>query len=83
MTRAFTMAAVLMAGFAMPALAADSVATNAFGEREARQHLVRMGFTNVSDLRRDAHGNWAGTAIKDGKAVPVAVGVKGAPPSTN
>ena len=83
MTRAFTLAAVLMAGFALPALAADTAPSNLFGEREARQHLLRIGYTNVSDLQKDAHGNWAGTAMKDGKTVPVAVGVRTQAPTTN
>ena len=83
MTRAFLLGAVLTAGFALPALAADTVTDNVFGAREARAHLLHIGYTNVSDLHKDAHGNWAGTAQKDGKTVPVAVGVRPVAPTTN
>lgn len=73
MIRAFTMAAVLVAGIAAPALAAGY----SFTQDQARQHLLHIGYTNVSQLQKDAHGNWSGTAVKDGKTVPVAVGIKG------
>lgn len=79
MIRAYTLAAVLVAGFALPALAASDT----FTEDNARQHLLRLGYTNVSQLQKDAHGNWAGTAVKDGKTIPVAVGVRQAAPTTN
>jgi putative membrane protein len=79
------LAAVLAAGLAVPAFAADTVANagNAFTQENARQHLQHLGYTNVSQLQKDAHGNWAGTAVKDGKTVPVSVGVKGGASSTN
>ena len=42
-----------------------------------------MGYTAVSELQKDGHGNWTGVAVnKDGKTVPVAIGVKG-PTNTN
>ena len=44
---------------------------------DARQHLMRQGYTNVSALVKDANGKWVGSGTKDGRAVPVAVGVKG------
>jgi putative membrane protein len=78
MIRTSVLAAVLAAGLALPALA-DSKANVVFTEDQARQHLLHIGYTNVSDLVKDTHGNWAGTASKDGKTVPVAVGVKGGP----
>jgi putative membrane protein len=85
MIRSYVLAAALAAGLAVPALAADNVANagNAFTQENARQHLLHLGYTNVSQLQKDAHGNWAGTAVKDGKTVPVAVGVKGGPTGTN
>ena len=87
MIRSKLLAAVLCAGLAVPALAADTTANatagQVFKQDQAREHLMRLGYTNVSDLQRDAHGNWAGTAFKDGKTVPVAVGVKPGATTTN
>jgi hypothetical protein len=82
MIRNSLLAAALVVGLAVPALAADS-AGHPFTQDQARQHLIHLGYTNVSQLERDAHGNWAGVAVKDGKTVPVAVGVKPAASSTN
>jgi hypothetical protein len=87
MIRAPLLAAALAIGLAVPAFAADTQANAAgqiFTRDNARQHLLHLGYTNVSELQRDSNGNWAGTALKDGKTVPVAVGVKGpATTSTN
>lgn len=80
MIRAHLLAAALAVGLAVPALAADDpseTARQVFTQDQARQHLMHLGYTNVSELQKDAHGNWAGTAMKDGKTVPVAVGLKG------
>jgi hypothetical protein len=73
MIRTTLLAAVLATGFALPALAADQ---HPFTQDQARQHLMHLGYTNVSQLQKDAHGNWTGTAVKDGKTVPVAVSLK-------
>ncbi len=90
MTRTLSLAAVLVAGLAFPAIA-ENTATEAapkasatesavvrspFTMENARQHLMRRGYTNVSPLERDANGNWIGTATKDGKRIAVAVDVK-------
>jgi len=90
MTRTLSLAAVLVAGLALPAIA-DNTATKTapqasatesaaigspFTMENARQHLMRQGYTNVSPLERDANGNWTGTATKDGKRIAVAVDVK-------
>jgi opacity protein-like surface antigen len=86
MIRSYLLAAALAAGLAFPAFAADTVANagNAFTQENARQHLLHLGYANVSQLQKDAHGNWAGTAInKDGKTVPVVVGVKGGATGAN
>ncbi len=72
MIRTSLLAAALAAGIAIPAFAADAT----FSEEEARQHLMHLGYTNVSQLQRDSHGNWTGTASKDGKTVPVSVKVR-------
>lgn len=73
MIRANLLALTFAVALAVPALAASG---HAFTAQQARQHLARLGYTNISDLQRDTHGNWAGIAFKDGRAVPVAVGVK-------
>jgi hypothetical protein len=77
MIRTFLLAAALAASLAFPALADTATKAGAtFGQDEARQHLIHLGYTNVSQLQKDAHGNWTGTAVKDGKTVPVTVSVK-------
>ena len=80
MIRKSLLAAALVAGVALPAFAAETVA---FTQDQARQHLIHLGYKNVSQLQKDANGNWAGTAVKDGKTLPVAVGVKPNATSTN
>ena len=91
MTRALSLAAVLIAGLALPAFAAETaekaateaeatqglVRQNIFTSDQARQHLMHLGYTNVSALEKDADGKWLGTATKDGKTVAVAVDIKG------
>ena len=34
---------------------------------DARKHLLQMGYTNVSELMKDAQGKWVSSATKDGK----------------
>lgn len=48
---------------------------------EARQHLVRQGYINVSELNLNEAGRWVGTAQKDGKTVVVAIDVRRTPPT--
>lgn len=57
--------------------AAGPAIENIFTSDQARQHLMRLGFTNVSALDKDADGKWVGTATKDGKTLAVAIDVKG------
>ena len=62
---------------AAPEAATDAgPAGNPFTMEDARKHLMQMGYTNVSELMKDAQGKWVGSATKDGKTVPVAVDVK-------
>jgi hypothetical protein len=62
---------------AVPALAAENgPPRNLFTMQDARNHLMHLGYTNVSELAKDASGKWIGSAVKDGKTVPVAVVVK-------
>ena len=51
-------------------------AGNPFTMEDARKHLMQQGYTNVSELVKDAQGKWVGSATKDGNTVPVAVDVK-------
>jgi hypothetical protein len=70
----------------VPALAAETPAQGtsestaqprmAFTMQDARKHLMHLGYTSVSDLRLDPSRKWIGSAVKDGKTVPVAVFVK-------
>jgi len=48
-----------------------------FTEKQARQHLVHLGYTDISQLTRDEKGVWHGSALKGGKTLAVAVDLKG------
>lgn len=50
---------------------------NSFTERQAREHIVKSGFTNVSALTKDRAGVWRGTAKKGGRTVHVGLDFKG------
>ena len=50
---------------------------NLFTEKQARTHLLRLGYAEVSGLTKDENGVWHGTASKDGQQRNVAVDVKG------
>ena len=50
-------------------------AGNPFTMEDARKHLMQQGYTNISELVKDAQGKWVGSATKEGKTVPVAVDV--------
>jgi hypothetical protein len=50
---------------------------NLFTEKQARNHLSRLGYTNISELTKDANGAWRGSANKNGKSMTVAIDVKG------
>ncbi len=42
-------------------------------EKQARDHLLGQGYTNISSLNKDESGKWVGTAQKDGKTNFVAI----------
>ena len=50
---------------------------NSFTEGEAKSRIEKMGFSNVSDLKKDDKGVWRGRAMKDGKSVDVSVDYQG------
>ena len=58
--------------------AALSASANA---EQARKLLQAQGYTNVSDLNRDASGRWTGTASKDGKTIFVAIALPAKTPA--
>jgi hypothetical protein len=92
MIRILSLATAIVAATALPALAVEATSKapaattetgraargNLFTEDQARVHLARLGYTNISGLAKDENGAWRGSAMKDGKSIAVAVDVKGA-----
>jgi putative membrane protein len=93
MIRALFLAAALAAGLVSPALAGDSpvkadtettagpATQNLFTSEQARQHLMHLGYTEVTSMTKDESGAWVGRATKDGKNFIVAVVIKGPAPT--
>jgi len=50
---------------------------NSFTEAEAKSRIEKMGFSNVSNLKKDDNGVWRGRATKDGKTVDVSLDYQG------
>jgi uncharacterized protein YdeI (BOF family) len=50
---------------------------NSFTEGEAKSRIEKMGFSNVSNLKKDENGVWRGRAIKDAQTVDVSVDYQG------
>ncbi|HME21493.1 MAG TPA: hypothetical protein VKI44_09155 [Acetobacteraceae bacterium] len=50
---------------------------NSFTQGEAKDRLQAHGYSNVSDLRKDANGVWRGQAEKGGQQVSVWLDYKG------
>ncbi len=50
---------------------------NSFTEAQARERIMKGGYSHVSALKKDSEGLWQGTAMKDGKTVRVALDYKG------
>ena len=75
---------VSASAFAEPATPVDASANAAqkaelaavSGAMEARQHLVRQGYVNVSELNKNEQGLWTGTAVKDGKTIFIAIDLR-------
>jgi len=80
MIRALSFAAALAVGASFPAFAAETGSAPAFKqlftEVQARQHLMHLGYSEVSELSTDEDGKWIGTATKDGQKRIVAVDIK-------
>ena len=50
---------------------------NSFTENQARNHISKAGFTQVSRLNKDKNGVWKGTAMKGNQRIAVAMDFKG------
>jgi hypothetical protein len=50
---------------------------NSFTEGEAKSRIEKLGFANVSDLKKDDNGIWRGKAMKDGRTVGVSLDYQG------
>lgn len=50
---------------------------NSFTEAQAREHIAKSGYANVSALAKGRDGIWRGTAQKNGGTVKVALDFKG------
>lgn len=50
---------------------------NSFTEAQAKDRALAQGYTSVSGLTKDGDGIWRGTAMENGKSVPIAIDFKG------
>lgn len=50
---------------------------NSFTEAQAREHIAKSGFSDVSALTKDKKGVWRGIATKDGHRLHVGLDFKG------
>jgi hypothetical protein len=50
---------------------------NSFTEGEAKSRIEKMGFSNVTNLKKDDNGVWRGRALRDGKTVDISVDYQG------
>lgn len=50
---------------------------NSFSKKEAHHRMEVEGFHQVSDLHKDQHGVWVGTAMKNGQQTSVWLDFKG------
>jgi len=46
-------------------------------EMQAKARIEAQGFTNVSELKKDAQGMWNAKAMKDGKPVQISLDTRG------
>jgi peptidase YpeB-like protein len=49
----------------------------AMTEVQAKAKIESQGFTNVSELKKDAQGQWNAKAMKDGKPVQISLDTRG------
>lgn len=60
-----------------PPAGAPVAGANSFTEAQARKRIEDQGFSNVTNLKKDDHSIWRGTAMKNGTSVPVALDFQG------
>ncbi len=58
--------------------ASATAASNSFTEAQARGHIEKAGYTDVTGLTKTPEGLWTGKAMKDGKSANVSLDFKGA-----
>lgn len=57
---------------------APEPASNSFTEGQAKGHIEKAGYTDVTGLVKSADGFWTAKAMKDGKSMDVSLDFKGA-----
>ena len=57
---------------------APEAASNSFTEGQAKGHIEKAGYTDVTSLVKSADGIWTAKAMKDGKSMDVSLDFKGA-----
>lgn len=50
---------------------------NSFTEEQAREHIAKAGYAEVSNLKLDKQGIWRGTGTKEGQQFQVALDYRG------
>jgi hypothetical protein len=50
---------------------------NSFTEGEAKSRIEKMGFTNITGLKKDDNGVWRGRAAKGGQTMDVSLDYQG------
>ena len=50
---------------------------NSFTEGQVKERFGRMGFGEVTDLRKDERGIWHGTAVHAGRSLTIGMDYKG------
>jgi major membrane immunogen (membrane-anchored lipoprotein) len=61
-----------------PTDVAQTAGANSFTADQAKGHIEKAGYAQVSELAQTPDGLWQGKAMKDGKPVSVSVDYKGA-----
>src|SRR4051794_33407176 len=51
--------------------------SNSFTEGQAKSRIEKMGFADVTDLKKDDNGVWRGRAMKGGQMVDVSIDFQG------
>ena len=51
--------------------------SNSFTEGQAKDRAMAYGYSSIASLVQDGDGIWRGSAMRDGKAVPIAIDYKG------